>query len=356
MPYIIMKRSDIPAGTLQVLDLDPNVSQRNSTLDPPGQTKYVNPVRNDVIVTQQPGGAGTPTLIYREAYGLAAYLVTNVNDGTGATATGDIDIAAGNAAPGDTVQIDASAIGGPNLTFEFVAGVPATNIEVQVGGTNLISTTNLVARINLPANGYAPYLTAADAGGGTTTITAATEGTAANAVAMVAVGANITADANLAGGVDANAMTAADVNTISAAILDNLLLFGDLTGPAVDMDLAAVNAEIAATVATAAITAAQLSEVLDILAGRVYYCPKGVQIDADDTTFEVIPAVGTATGPRFVAGTLRDIFATDSLTVSVAAGELEGFLSSSFVYRGTAGNPNGEAVVVLNDDGTIFVP
>lgn len=356
MPYIMMKRSDIPAGTLQILDLEPNTSQRNLTIDGPGQTKYVNPVQNDPIVTTQPGGAGTPTLIHREAYGLAAWIITNVNDGTGVAATGDITIAAGNVVATNSVQINASAIGGPNLTFTFVAGAPATNTEVQVGGTNLISTANLVARINLPANGYAPYLVASDAGGGVTLITATNEGTAANAVAMVDVGANITADANLAGGADANALTAADANDIAAAILDNLLLFGDLTGPTVDMDLTAVNGEFAGVVATAAITADQLSELLDILAGRVYYLPRGVQIDADDTTFEVLPAVGTATGPRFVAGTLRDIFETDSLTISVASGELAGFLSSGFVYRGTAGNPNGEAVVVLNDDGTLFVP
>ena len=31
MPFILMKRSDVPAGTLQVLDLDPNTSLRNLT-------------------------------------------------------------------------------------------------------------------------------------------------------------------------------------------------------------------------------------------------------------------------------------------------------------------------------------
>ena len=50
MPYIIMKRDDIPAATLQVLDLDPNTSLRNLTLDVPGQTKYVNPVQNDDVI------------------------------------------------------------------------------------------------------------------------------------------------------------------------------------------------------------------------------------------------------------------------------------------------------------------
>ena len=62
MPYIIMKRDDIPAATLQVLDLDPNTSLRNLTLDVPGQTKYVNPVRNDAPVVHDPQAAGDECL------------------------------------------------------------------------------------------------------------------------------------------------------------------------------------------------------------------------------------------------------------------------------------------------------
>jgi hypothetical protein len=356
MPYIILKRDDIPAGILQILDLDPNTSQRNLTIDPPGQTKYVNPVQNDTVVTFQPGGGGTPISTFREVNGLAGWFITNVDDGTGAAATGNITIAAGNVAAGNSVTIDASAIGGPNLTFTFGAGAPVADTDVQVGGTNLISTTNLVARINLPANGYAPYLVATDPGGGVTLLTATTVGTAANAVAMSDVGANITADANFAGGVDTNALTAANANTIAQNILDDLVRFGDLTAAAVTMDLAAVNAIVAAEVATAAITAAQLEEVFDILAGRQYVVPARTQIDSNGTTFAVSPAVGTATGPRFIAGTLRDIFVTDSLTISMAVGELAAYTNSDFIYRGTAGNPNGEAVVVINDDGTLFTP
>ena len=48
MPYICLARTDIPDGTLQVLDLVPNTSLR-SNLDPPGQTRYVNRVQNDPV-------------------------------------------------------------------------------------------------------------------------------------------------------------------------------------------------------------------------------------------------------------------------------------------------------------------
>ncbi len=76
MPFICLVRKDIPDGTLRVLDLSPNTSQRNSTLDPPGQTKYVNRVTNDTVTTS---GAG-PIVTSRQFKGLAAYLLDRVED------------------------------------------------------------------------------------------------------------------------------------------------------------------------------------------------------------------------------------------------------------------------------------
>jgi hypothetical protein len=76
MPYICMVRTDIPDATLQILDLDPNESQRNLIIDPPGQTKYVNRLTNDTVATS---GAGPITT--NGAYtGLAAYLIDRVED------------------------------------------------------------------------------------------------------------------------------------------------------------------------------------------------------------------------------------------------------------------------------------
>ena len=48
--YICMKRTDIPNGVLQITDLQPNVSQRNGSIDPPGQTKYINRLQNDTLL------------------------------------------------------------------------------------------------------------------------------------------------------------------------------------------------------------------------------------------------------------------------------------------------------------------
>lgn len=356
MPHIILKRSDIPRGALQVLDLKPNTSQRQ-VIDPPGQTRYIVPPVNQTVVLK----GAAPILTHVQSEGLASWFITNVNDGTGVAASGAFTIAAGDVTPGTTATVDATALGGPSILFTFIGGAPATPQDVEVGANENITAANFAAAINNPANGLAPYLVAAAPGGGPPSainITAVAEGTAGNGIAISnAVDPNLSVSgATLAGGVDADSLTAAEANTIASTILSDLVRFGDLTQPAVAADLAAINGIVAASVATASITAAQLREVLDILEGRTYLLPKNVQINSTGTVFDVQPAVGTPTGPRFVEPSIRHTYDTGSLKISVGEGHLNGFLNSAFTYKNLAGNPNGEAVVVYDDDGSIYIP
>jgi len=351
VPYIIMKRDDIPAGALQVLDMEPNTSQRNYTLDVPGQTKYVNPVVNEEVVLMQPGGGGTPIVFRREASGLAAWMVTNVNDGTGAPGVGSFTVVfATPIVPGDTVTVGAQL-------FTAVAGArtPGANDFSLASGTDAGIATDLAAAINDPLNGLAQpgglsNLVTAVPAVGVVTITANTDGTAGNLLLASSNAAGFS-PVGMAGGVDANALTAADANANAAAVLA-LYAFGDLTAAAGTVTLADINGAMV----TGTITAAQLSEVLDILAGRQYFVPNNTQVDSDGSTFDVQPPVGTDGGPWFPPGTLRPLFLNDGLPLSFTMGELVGYTASSFVYGGVAGNPNGEAVVVYNDDGTFFTP
>jgi hypothetical protein len=350
MPYIIMKRSDVPAGVLQVLDMDPNTSLRNLTLEPVGQTKYIDPVVNDEVVLMQPGGGGTPIVFRRAANGLAAWIATNVNDGTGLAAVGAITAIAFPAAPGDTFTVDGQL-------YVANAGIPRTgglNDWDPLQGSVAAIATEIAAAINDPLNGTPPgtvvgLVTAAPAAG-TVTITANTVGTAGNSIAIAEASASLTS-APMAGGADADALTAAEINTSADVILDARLRFGNLTLPALTLTLGDINGALVA----GSITAAQLPEVLDILAGRQYEVPNNTQIDSNGSTFDVQPPVGTEGGPGFVAGTLRALFLNDGLPLSFAQGELLGFTDSGFVYGGVAGT-NGEAVVVYNDDGTFFTP
>lgn len=76
MPYIAAIRSDIPEGTLQFLDLQPNDSQRNYIYDPEAQAKYARRADNDTVLTQGTG----PITTVAEYRGVAAYLIDHVDD------------------------------------------------------------------------------------------------------------------------------------------------------------------------------------------------------------------------------------------------------------------------------------
>jgi hypothetical protein len=349
MPYIIMKRDDVPAATLQVLDLDPNTSLRNYTLDVPGQTKYINPAQNETVVGFIPTAMELTT--FRDARGLAAWFITNAPSGGGVAATAAFTIAAGNAADGDTVTIGTSPVGGPDVTLTFRTA-PSTIFEVLIGATADASASNLAGVVNNLPVGLAPYVNGSFGGSGTgdCDITAVQDGVAGNAITLAETSANISAPATLATGVNAVPMTFDEANADAQDVLD-LLAFGDLTAAAGVLTVAAINGALTAGF----ITAAQLPDVLDILAGREYFVPAGTLV-ADAGVFEISPAVGTANGPRFIAATNRTLFLNDGLTLSVATGELEGYLDTGFIYSGVAGDPNGEAVAVYNDDGTIFTP
>lgn len=129
MPYIIMRRTDIPNGVLQVDDLKPNDSQRNYTLDPPGQSGYVRNIPESQTVSTT--GAGT-VLTVRDFTGLAAYLIDNVEDAV----TGDaITAAVANAA---AALIIARPRAGGSVTL---VNIDADLITGGAGaGTSLIST------------------------------------------------------------------------------------------------------------------------------------------------------------------------------------------------------------------------
>jgi hypothetical protein len=84
MPYILMRRTDIPNGVLQVDDLKPNDSQRNYTLDPPGQSGYVQNLPTEVAVVTT--GAG-PIVTVGDSCGVAAYLIDVTEDSSGTAIT-----------------------------------------------------------------------------------------------------------------------------------------------------------------------------------------------------------------------------------------------------------------------------
>ncbi len=144
MPFVVMRRTDIPDTVLQLTDLKPNDSQRNLIYDPPGQTKYVvNLPQQDTLALTGTG----PIVTVGATQGLAAYLVDRVENQTGDvaltateandTATALIAIVAAGTALTEAViaaeLVTAGAGATTSLTFGNSTGV-LTEVLGIVGG------------------------------------------------------------------------------------------------------------------------------------------------------------------------------------------------------------------------------
>lgn len=126
MPFICLRRSDIPAGTLQVLDLWPNTSQRNQAIDPAGQTKYINRFQNDTLA------ALVANATVAEYKGIAAYLIDHVEDNV---ANVTITVAVANASANAIVAL---VNAGSALTLAAVNNALVANGVANAGaGTQL---------------------------------------------------------------------------------------------------------------------------------------------------------------------------------------------------------------------------
>ena len=334
---ILLKRSDISAGTLQVIDLLPNTSQLNNPYEPVGQSKYLRPPDTadaDVSVS------GSTTTFSAESKGLAAYFLVNVDAETGVAASGTVTAATVLAA--DTVTI-----GG--IQFDAVAGArtPGSN-DFDQSGTDTTTAADLAAAINDPLNGIGLSSTinvTASPSVAVVTITADAEGTDDNAITLTSSGATLTVSgATFTGGVDETALTPAEANTSKDDILANLVAFGDTSSAAVTMDLTAVNSEMA----DGTLTAAQHLDVLDILAGKEYIVPAGTTVVSSGSGDLTVTG-----GPGFTAGSLRVIYNTEAFLVSHSGGYLSTLLRTNYSFAEATGT-NLEAVAVINDDGTLY--
>jgi hypothetical protein len=136
MPYIIMRRTDIPDGVLQVIDLKPNTSQRSLIYDPgDGQSGYVRniPVNQTVVTT----GAG-PILTNADYCGLAAYLIDNVEDSSGTAITA----AVANAAAAAIIAIAqaATTLGLAEVDAALVAAGATAGTGLETGASTGLFT------------------------------------------------------------------------------------------------------------------------------------------------------------------------------------------------------------------------
>ena len=137
MPYICLARTDIPDGTLQVLDLSPNASQR-TIYDPPAQTRYLKRPLNTPVALLANGS------IQEDAYGLAGYLLDRVE--AGGTLQAGATVTCAGVLAADTVTI-------AGVVFTAVnGGAVAANQTFDMSGTNIQTAASLVATITNAAS------------------------------------------------------------------------------------------------------------------------------------------------------------------------------------------------------------
>lgn len=160
MPYIAMRRTDIPNGVLQVLDLVPNTSLRNQIYDPIGQTKYINRFSSDTLAALS---ANATVAAYS---GLAAYLIDHVIKNA---ANVTITVTVANQVAGD---IEAVVNAGTALTIGVVNaslqartadatttltgggsnGSLADLLQIVAGGQYVLPAGSVVGGLAAPAN------------------------------------------------------------------------------------------------------------------------------------------------------------------------------------------------------------
>jgi len=272
MPYICLTRSDIPDGTLQILDLLPNASLRHPGYDPPAQTRYINRVQNEAL-------ALVNGVSYGVKNGLAAYILDRVEPGGLQFGSAEVDLDA----PGAVLAGDIIAIGGVPFTATDGLYDPALQefySDVGGGSDETVMANSLIDAVNDPAS-QALLLAAggtctASAGGslgaGEVTLTADTAGaTGALTLTESTAGARIDiSEDHLSRAFEA--FTAAHAYNIAVRIIARLDAASALTAADVNT---AINAEpgVSGCAIASVGTLGSLIEVLSVLAGRGYRLP-----------------------------------------------------------------------------------
>ena len=288
MPFICLTQPNIPDGTVQILDLAPNESQKNNSIDPPGQTRYIDRVQNDSLALV--GGAlfhlanpQDPTNLK----GLAAYLGDVVDPGGAQFAVGTVTALGVNVADIVTIQ---------GVAFTAAAAPDLPNQVFDQSGTDIQCAASLAAAINhvnaqallVAAGGCA--LVAANGGTNVCTMTAGVAGTIGSMTLASSDGVTLAVSGT---------HLAKTMGTWTAALLNDAaveLIKQMDTGVA--MTAAAINGYLNARPGISGISIlgassnASVVDLLSILAGRGYELAAGTLKDATGFSWDTTPAGG----------------------------------------------------------------
>jgi len=155
MPFICLRRSDIPNSTLQVTDFWPNKSQANPSIDPqPQGPRYVSAPSTSTVTLASTGG--TQRYFAAAQSGLAAYLIANVQVGAAGpaltpteanTAAAALIAAMRAGTASGATQINAiltAAATGANLTANTSTGTVADVLRILAGAVYTVPAATIV--------------------------------------------------------------------------------------------------------------------------------------------------------------------------------------------------------------------
>lgn len=323
MPFICLANANLPGGTLQITDLWPNESQRNGSIDPPGQNRYLRRPGQDIPAVDPQSGnvVGSPEHSNKMVFeGLAAYLVDRVEPGSSSTAEATVTLAGVQA--GDRITIK-------GIIFEFAAGNndlagragdDGDPFLVGLGAGDGAAATNLADALNDDAD-VGAAMDAVDVANVHTLGTA--DGTDVLIQAETAVLSPLSGrDGQLTVTTSTGVRLALDVENgrltrtfdrWTSALLTNALTgIQDRVANGQALDITAINTELGSRVsgdldgsgATSSSTGT-LSELLSILAGRKYHVPAGANkftaaVAPDTVSLWVTTQRGSFTSPNTV--------------------------------------------------------
>jgi hypothetical protein len=178
-----------------------------------------------------------------------------------------------------------------------------------------------------------------------TVATVASGGNDITVNAYSGVGAYLIANVE-AGGLAAGtaAMTDAQANAASAAIIAALNAGSAMTLAAVNVILSAAVADTELTNAGGSASTGSLADLLKILAGGEFILPAGSATEIPTGTFN------PAAKGSFTAGQYRNTYDSFALNASIGEGALSQFIATTYEYGGTA----GAALVVYDDTGAVL--
>lgn len=281
--YIVVATDKLKRGILYVGDLRPDASKRNSSVDPPAQTRYLTPPDADLISIDANSGR-----LMKTARGIGAYLAARVAPGGSSPLTATVTVT--GVAAGDTLTIS---------TVTLTAGKTAdpktgTFLSSADAGSDALAAASLASVIQDPLvqgalQGAVGAAVSASASGNVVTL-GIPAGTTAPALASSAA-------AHLATTVFAAPSPKVpgpfDYDLATADILQRVR--GGLSMKLVDVD-AILGARLGGALTTGG-SAGSLTDFLSLLAGRTFELLGGTQIFSG-TTWAGGPDIGSFTHPR----------------------------------------------------------